>query len=152
KRGQKSVESHQRPHTAPGLSKDVKSSLENLLADDLITDQLQTAARIHSADSSAQQLRTRMRRPSSLDSLGTGMGKSIRSPGFWVFHVVLHIFVSWTVWVFVNNVGLVSKSVNSLDKLNFQNDFMSTGTNSNKLTTKVSASAVHSLLRSCITH
>ncbi|KAF5398666.1 hypothetical protein PHET_08252 [Paragonimus heterotremus] len=34
KRGQKPSDVHQRPHTAPGLSKDVKSSLENLLADE----------------------------------------------------------------------------------------------------------------------
>ncbi|KAF7257490.1 hypothetical protein EG68_05625 [Paragonimus skrjabini miyazakii] len=73
KRGQKSVEFQQRPHTAPGLSKDVKSSLENLLTDDLITGQLQTEARIHSADSNVQQLRARIHRPSSLDSFGTGM-------------------------------------------------------------------------------
>ncbi|KAF8571330.1 hypothetical protein P879_04934, partial [Paragonimus westermani] len=73
KRGQKSVDFHQRPHTAPGLSKNVRSSLENLLADDLITDQFQTAARIHSADSNTQQIRAQMRRPWSLDSIGTGM-------------------------------------------------------------------------------
>ncbi|CAL8073073.1 unnamed protein product [Calicophoron daubneyi] len=58
----------QRPHTAPGLTKSVKSSLENLLADDSFPDQ--TYAK-EIAEITVPP-RSRMRRPSSMDSLGKG--------------------------------------------------------------------------------
>ncbi|TPP67835.1 putative spindle assembly checkpoint component MAD1 (Mitotic arrest deficient protein 1) [Fasciola gigantica] len=60
-----------RPHTAPGLSTDVKSSLENLLLDDVSperprqTDEMDEFAKVFQSTS-----RTRIRRPSSLDSIG----------------------------------------------------------------------------------